>query len=181
MARQQLGKGVWYDPSVKGYVMLDITAHAPKPEPLVVDGVALFPKSEYHISLANVRAIAGGDMSKESQIVSAMKGCLSDEAVSLTWVGFGGNVYVCKKPNADNETQVTVIADVQLAGIEALQALMCERVGVNISTTLHVTLLKSANSPYGIGVNSAADLAAYCVKRDDVANAMHLNIQTNSL
>ena len=88
---------------------------------------------------------------------------------------------MCKKPNADNETQVTVIADVQLAGIEALQALMRERVGVNISTTLHVTLLKSANSPYGIGVNSAADLAAYCVKRADVANAMHLNIQTNSL
>lgn len=175
MARQDLGKNVWYDPSIKGYAMVDITPHIPTLEPLVVDGVELFPKTEYHVSLANVRAIAGGDMDLESRVVSDIAACLVDGAVSLTWGGFTGDVYVCKKPNADSDMQVTVVAGVWLLGLDVLQAMMRQRARVEISTAPHVTLLKSANSPYGIGVNNADDLAAYCTLRTDVAKALHMN------
>lgn len=71
--------------------------------------------------------------------------------------------------------QITVNAGVQLLGLDALQAALRQRASIDIATTPYVTLLKSANSPYGIGVNNASDLAEYCVKRNDIAATLHLN------
>lgn len=170
MPRQELGRGVWYDSAVKGYAMLDVTEHISDVSPTQVDGVQLMPKHEYHVSIANVRGLADGNRAVEAAMVRLLEGYLGDERQVFGWLGLTNRYYVCHKPNEQGEQQTTVIGEAEILGLEGLERAMRHQFGEHIRLSQpHVTLLKSANSPYGIGVNNAEELALYCEYRSELA------------
>lgn len=169
--RAELGQDVWYDQEVKGYVMLDLQGQldglAAIPEVIDVDGVQLQRKHEMHCSLVAARKLAGEDPQTEARIVDAVHTWLQTNTLSFD--GFTGDVYVCHKPNDAGEEQTTVIAGVAIKGLTGLwQAVRHVSPDFN-DPSLHITLYKSQNSPYGIGVNSAADLSSLCTRRNNLA------------
>ena len=168
MSRQELGGDVWYDGGLKGYAMLDVTDHIPALHTIMVDGVALAPKrGEFHVSIAKLRALAERNPAQEAAMALFIEHWMQDEEKRLIWGGFTDSMYVCQKPNAEGETQMTVIAGVEIIGLSAMERAMRHTFNPAIRLSQpHVTLLKSATSPYGIGINSPEDLATLC-RRDD--------------
>ncbi|QQS21697.1 hypothetical protein IPM09_04230 [Candidatus Saccharibacteria bacterium] len=163
MSRQELGRDVWYDGGLKGYAMLDVTHSVPAISPLVIDGTELLPKEEYHVSIAKLRALARGDAAKEAELVTFLQEYFAEQDHEFRWAGLTGDYYVCRKPNQAGETQMTLIGSVEIVGLRALERAMRDRFDPAIRLSQpHVTLLKSTNSPYGIGINSADDLASLC-------------------
>jgi hypothetical protein len=165
MSKQELSDGVWYDPEGTGYIMLDTTAVIPPQEPRMIDGVRLLPKDEYHCSLVAARKLADGDRDLEARIVKDTVEYLRTHTVGF--VGMTGNYYLCQKTNDDGEIEKTIIGGVEIRGIEGLRAILRRRTPEYQPPFPHVTLLKSANSLYGIGVNSEESLRAYCTRLEN--------------
>ena len=173
ISRQELGQQVWYDADTKGYAMLDVTKYIPPLQSVEVEGVTLLPKHEYHVSIANLRGIAGENPEIEPKMVWFMQAYLADPAHQLEWKGLTGAYYLCQKPNAEGDMQRTLIGAVEIAGLAALERAMRQRFAMPITLSRpHVTLLKSANSPYGIGVNSPKDLAQLCRRQDELGEQL---------
>ena len=65
--------------------------------------------------------------------------------------------------------QTTVIGEAALIGLSSLERAMRRGLDTRIRLSQpHVTLLKSANSPYGIGVNSPEELVMLCAGDDSL-------------
>lgn len=165
MSRQELGNGVWYDPEAKGYIMLDVTGSVATQHPRTIDDTILLPKSEYHCSLAAVRKLANEDREVEAKLVDDVKRYLGNNAVEFA--GMTGDYYFCQKTNDAGEIESTVIGGVTIIGLDGLRALLREKIPEYQPPFPHVTLLKSANSKFGIGVNSQEDLRTYCRKLEE--------------
>lgn len=171
MNARELTPHVWYDPDVKGYIMFDATQHIPDMPPITVDGIELLPKNEYHVSLVAARKAAAQNAAQEAAIVRLVEDYLGRPDAGLSWGGLTGEYYLCHKPGQSGELQHTVLAGASIIGLTGLQRMLRHHFGIAPSHP-HVTLLKSANSAYGIGVNSADDLALYCEKRPDLAKIL---------
>ena len=171
MSRRELGSGVWYDASLKGYAMLDVTEHIPPLRPTAIDGVTVYPKEgEFHVSIANLRELALQNPFQEAAMALFLRYQMVSEENRLSWNGFSGEYYVCHKPNEQGDEQTTVIASVEIIGLRALERTMRHTFDTSIRLSQpHVTLLKSANSPYGIGVNSPEALESLCERDDTLA------------
>ena len=160
----QLAPDVVYDPNTKGYIMLQLPELTVNP--LEFEGIQLTPKRTFHCSLVAARKLAAGRAGIEERIVDIVRRQLAIEPVKFS--GLTGQVYVCRKPNDAGEMQTAVIAMADILGLDGLRhALYQENQDFTVSLP-HVTLLKSGNSPYGIGVNFEADLAAYCERHDEL-------------
>ena len=171
MSREELGNGVWYDASLKGYAMLDVTDHIPPLRTTDVEGVMVHPKmGEFHVSIANLRELAHHNPAQEAAMALFLRDQMADRQNCPSWNGFTGEFYVCRKPNEQGEEQTTIIAGVDIAGLRALERAMRHAFDTSIHLSHpHVTLLKSENSPYGIGVNSAEALVRLCMRDDTLA------------
>lgn len=157
MSRQELGKGVWYDPEGTGYIMYDLTDQLIPLKPVTIGDQLLLPKTEFHCSLVAARKVSQEELAVEATIVERVQNYLGER--SLRFVNLTGDYYHCQK---DGES--TVIAGVHIEGLDELRVLVREVVPDYEPPFPHVTLLKSENSEYGIGVNSAQALATLCVK-----------------
>lgn len=156
MAIQQLGQKVWHEPEGTGYIMLDVTDNIKPFDPLEIDGQKLLPKSEYHCSLVAARKLVNNEIS-EDELVGVVRKFLQKKTIRFN--SLTKELFVCRK-----DGEVTVIAGAEVIGLEALRAKL-KRIIPDYSPLFpHVTLLKSANSQYGIGINSEAELENYCVK-----------------
>lgn len=173
MSAQELARNVVYDPEVKGYIMYDATACIPELPSITIDGVEVFPKEEYHVSLVAARKAAQQNPEQEAAIVRLVSEYLRRPGNALEWDGLTGEYYLCHKLNEQGEMQFTVVAGAAIIGLEGLQRMLRHHFSIPPSQP-HVTLLKSANSPYGIGVNSADDLANYCELRPDIAPKLQI-------
>lgn len=154
MARQDLGKGVWHDPVNTGYIGLDLTAVIPPQDTRSVEGTKLSPKQEYHCSLVAVRKYID-DPTMEHSIVNAVKGYLRNH--ELRFAGLGDVRYLCRK-----EDRVTIVAPVQIHGIEEFCAFVQTLIPEYRTPFIHVTLLKSKTTEHGISLNTTDDLHRFC-------------------
>lgn len=159
MTRVDISPNVWYDPGVKNYFMLDVTAAIETPTEIDIDGVVLFPKDEYHCSLVPAGKIAEGQ--RLQGLNYFLVTYLRANPDLLRFDGLGDERYICKKND-----EVTLVAPARVVGIEALRAAVRQMIPEYEPAFPHVTLLKSENSPYGIGINSEKDLAEYCTRID---------------
>lgn len=157
MAKEYITEKIWYDLEVKSYVMLDVTEEIGEQKPLKVNGIELLPKEEYHVTLVAAGKIADGDEKLTRNLISDISKYLLSNPESVSFGGLGDERFTCHK---DGET--TLIAPAVIIGIEGLRKVVTSRI-VNYKPAFpHVTLLKSENSLYGIGVNSQDDLEQYC-------------------
>lgn len=153
MANQELGKGVWHDPVNSGYIGLDLTADIPAQEKRTYNGIALYPKDEYHCSLVAVRKYV--EPAEEPSIADAVKDYLREH--DLHFAGLGEERYLCRK-----DDRMTMVAPVRIAGIEAFIAFIQKLIPGYVPPFPHVTLLKSETAEHGISINSVEDLRGYC-------------------
>lgn len=151
--RTHLTESVWYDPDVKNYVMLDVTDAITPPTSLMIDDVELLPKDEYHCTLVPVGKLLEDDFARV--LLGDISEYLSQNAVEFD--GLTGEYHLCRK-----QEEVTLIASARIVGLDGLREVVRRHVPDYQPPFPHVTLLKSANSPYGIGVNSDADYDALC-------------------
>ncbi|HMS92901.1 MAG TPA: hypothetical protein PKD28_00800 [Candidatus Saccharibacteria bacterium] len=161
MTRTNITEQIWYDPEVKHYIMLDVTEQIPEQTMQVFDGTELFPKDEYHVSL-----VAAGKLSEDpatvAGIVDDVRSFLHDNPEAVAFQGLGDERYVCRDGD-----EMTLIAPARIVALDGLRGVVRRRIPEYEPAFSHVTLLKSASSPYGIGINSDSDLAAYCQKVEE--------------
>ncbi|MFZ1258597.1 MAG: hypothetical protein WAQ25_03950 [Candidatus Saccharimonas sp.] len=158
MTRVNITENIWYDPEVKNYVMLDVTDAVGAQEARVIDGVDLLPKHEYHVTLVPAGKL-GKTALEVAAIINNIESFLKQHPAVMQFQKLGTERYICRK-----DDEMTLIAPAVITGLDALRAIVRQRVPDYQPAFPHVTLLKSANSPYGIGINSQKDLANYCIK-----------------
>ena len=156
MANHDIGKGVWHDPDKTGYIGLDVTADIPPQEMRTVEGAVLLPKDEYHCSLVACRDHTD-DREEERSIANAVKDYLRTH--DLRFVGLGDERYLCRK-----DDRLTIVAPVRVDGIDEFCAFVQTLIPEYRPPFLHVTLLKSEATEFGIAVNSLDELGRYCEK-----------------
>lgn len=104
MSRHELGSGLWYDGSVSGYVMLDVTEYIPPLRPVTIDSVTLFPKSgEFHVLIADLRALAAGDADQEAAMVRFLEAQLRHSPRSV-----GVTIRLMSKSTPSNQGLISV-------------------------------------------------------------------------
>lgn len=160
MTRVNLAENIWHDPEATNYIMLDVTDQIPLQLPQTIDGVELMPKDEYHISL-----VAAGKLSDNPREVATTIEAVREYLGSIEklpeFVTLGAERYRCRKGD-----EVTLIAPAKIIGLDGLREVVKVRYPDYAPPFPHVTLLKSANSPYGIGINSSDDFELYCTRWD---------------
>lgn len=154
--RSNITKKIWHDPEVKNYIMLDVTDEIPPQQMQTIDNVELLPKDEYHVSLVPASKLSE-DASVVQDVVQDVTRLLRENPGVVVFEGLGEERYVCRKNG-----EVTMIAPAIIIGVESLRQIVRQYVPDYAPAFPHVTLLKSANSPYGIGVNSEDDLQLMC-------------------
>ena len=152
--RQELGQAVWYDPDGTGYIMLDVTKFIETPAEMMIDNERLLPKNEFHCSLVAARKITKSP-DEEARVVDTTRNFLARETIRFT--GLTGERYVCRK-----DGEMTLIAGASVEGLDKLRTEVSALLPEYQPPFAHVTLLKSENSPFGIGINSADELAERC-------------------
>lgn len=160
MTRINITEKIWYDSEVKSYIMLDVTDEISSQRARVVDNVELLPKDEYHVSLVPASKLSE-DASVVQDVVQDVTQFLRENPGVVVFEGLGEERYVCRK-----DGEVTMIAPAIIIGVESLRQVVRQHIPGYAPAFPHVTLLKSANSPYGIGVNSEDDLQQMCERLD---------------
>jgi hypothetical protein len=163
MAKEFLSEKVWYDKEGTGYVMFDVSDSVPKLDQLNIEGRELLSKDEFHCSLIATRKYAElewdgtADISaREAGMVAAIRGQLGRRTVEF--LGFTGEYYLCEKDN-----EATIIGLVGLKGINELRQTISDMTGVVIDPPEpHVTLYKTLNSQYGIGIRNEEEFTLRC-------------------
>jgi len=158
MIKIDLGQEISYNPDEKGYVMFDLTNFIPQQSSQVVDGVELLPKNEYHSSLVSLERYIQ-DKDEAHRIALSIKEYLMDH--QLTYAGLGDERYVCKR-----EERMTLVAPVAIEGLDEFRAFITSLIPDFDPPFSHITLLKSAATEFGIGINSMSDLDQYCTRFD---------------
>jgi hypothetical protein len=158
MTKQDLGKKVWYDPDVGGYIGLDLINDIPAQTPRTIKSVELLLKSEYHCSLVATRRYIN-NREKEQSIANAVSSFLQTHP--FHYISLGATRYLCRKNN-----EMTIIAPVEIVGLEELLEYIQSIIPEYRSPFPHVTLLKSKATKWGIAVNSVEELAQHCEKLD---------------
>lgn len=159
MARVNITEKIWYDPEVKNYVMLDVTDDIPRPLPFTThQGVLLEPKTEYHCTL-----VAAGKLSDDptavQEVIEDIAQYIKARPNDIAYEGLGDDYYICQKAE-----ETTLIVSAIATGLIGLREVVRGKFPEYEDTSPHITLLKSENSAYGIGINSLSDLDNYCQK-----------------
>ncbi len=106
----------------------------------------------------DVRYSIGGEQpAEEIRIGYAVNDYL--RAHDLRFIGLGEERYLCRK-----QDRRTLVAPVRLDGFEGFAGFIQTLIPGYRPPFLHVTLLKSETTRYGISINSEDDLASYCPK-----------------
>lgn len=170
----ELGPGLVYTPDVKGAILLDVAHIIPAlPATIVVDGVELERKTEFHWTVLVPRHIAGEDLPREGEIARRVGEFVSHHALQA--LALADEYYVCHKPNSEGDTQTTVVQKLIVSGVDELWRHLYTTEAIELESPFpHVTLYKSSNSPYGIGVNNSQDRSAYCELRPDIVDLLSL-------
>lgn len=158
MSREYLSKKIWRDAEGTNYIMLDVTDEIGSQQARTVEGVELLPKDEYHVTLVPAGKLSG-DESVVELVIDEVRTFLAHNPDEVVFEELSGERYVCTKGD-----EMTLIAPAIVLGLDGLRGVVRRHVPDYAPTFPHVTLLKSANSRYGIGVNSVDDLQAYCRK-----------------
>lgn len=156
MARIYLNERIWRDPETKNYILLDISDEIGEQQAEIVDGVELLPKNEYHITL-----VPAGKLSDNHEIVEVIiddiDKFLNNNPDAITFEGLGPERYVCRDGD-----EMTLIARATITGQDSLRRIIQRHIPGYRPAFPHVTLLKSASSPYGIGINSLEEFGRLC-------------------
>ena len=163
MSREYLTQKIWRDAEGTNYIMFDVTEEVGEQQARVVDGVELLPKEEYHVSLVPAGRLSN-DVTVVETVINDVRAFVRDNPNMVVFGSLDDERYVCTKGD-----EKTLIAPANVLGLEGLCAVVRRYVPDYAPVFSHVTLLKSANSRYGIGVNSADDLRMYCRKIDDLS------------
>lgn len=156
MSKEFIASNVWHDPEGSCSIMLDVTDEVVPVEPQVVSGIELLPKSEYHVTL--VAPLKQGLVAVQyPDAVIVVKDFLASEPEAIKFNGLSNERYLCQK-----DDEYSLIAPAEILGVEALYKVLSQRFDGLGEPFLHVTLLKSRNSEYGISVSSAEVLADRC-------------------
>lgn len=168
----ELGPGLTYTQDIKGAILLDVTDIIPDiPAQITVDDTLLERKREFHWTVLVPRYIVPEDLAREEAIAARVGEFAAHHVLRAT--GLLPEYYLCHKPNAAGETQCTVVQKLAVEGVNDLWEYLIATEGLQLEAPFpHVTLYKSANSPYGIGVNNAHDRATYCEVRSDIAELL---------
>lgn len=158
MSREYLSEKVWRDAEGTNYIMLDVTDEIGDQQARTIDGVELLPKDEYHVTLVPASKFSEDESVVES-VVDEVRAFLARNPDEIVFKELLDERYVCTKGD-----ELTLIAPAVVLGLDALRAVVRRHVPDYAPAFPHVTLLKSANSKYGIGVNSMDDLHEYCRK-----------------
>ena len=168
----ELSPGLSYTPDVKGAILLDVADVIPLlPPSIQVDGICLERKAEFHWTVLVPRYIAEGNIQREETIAKRVGEFVSDHVLRAS--ALMDEYYVCHKPNPEGDIQMTVVQKLAVEGADELWKYLRETEGLELESPFpHVTLYKSSNSRYGIGVNNAQDRAAYCEARPGIADLL---------
>jgi|GEM_PF-4768911 len=162
-----LAPGIRYDSDTKGYIMLDVGRVIPELRSTEKNGVKLLPKAEFHCSIVAARDLSDGNPELEALIVETTKASLHRVPIKVT--GLSGAYYICKETKDGDATQTTVIGGLETSSLDDLHKSLQKIVPTYQPFIPHVTLLKSQNSKYGIGVNSQTDLEKLCRRDNQLA------------
>jgi len=158
MAREFLSDNIWHDPEGTGYVMLDATNDVPPQIPTTINGEVLYPKAEYHCSLVDTRAHIE-DRALEEQFIEDIKRFLARHAISVTSIS--DERLLCRE-----KEKTTIVAPVILDGLDDFIGFVQERIPGFQTPWTHVTLLKTAETKYGIALPTQEEVAEYCRPMD---------------
>lgn len=156
--RRYLSPNVWYDSAGTYYVVLDVAQQIGVVKSRMINGVELFPKAEYHVSLVATKHLTD-DIATREALIADIREFLLQNPTAVQLESIGTERYFCQK-GSDS----TLIAPVSVAGMDRLAAVVRERLPDFEVPYLHVTMLKNAESEYGIGIKSRDKLEEYCVK-----------------
>lgn len=158
MSREYISEKVWRDVEGTNYIMLDVTKEVGVQHTRTIDGIELFPKDEYHVTLLPASKLSDDPDIVES-IVGDVRVFFDEHPHRVVFERLGDERYVCTK-----DEEMTLIAPAIVVGLDSLRQIVQRRMPGYAPAFPHVTLLKSANSQYGIGVNSQQDFAERCRK-----------------
>lgn len=150
----ELAPNIKYYLDIKGTVMLDITDDITPAQSTEINGVMLYPKSEYHCTLFVLRK-SGITPEYEQEIINGIRTYL--ETHLIRFISLKPEHYVCSEGD-----EQTLIAPVELEGFDELYQVVKRNIPDLPRQFLHVTLLKNEASRYGIGIASQAELEARC-------------------
>lgn len=158
MARINITDRICYNPEETGYMMLDITGEI-KPLPAqVIENIYFTPKNEYHCSLLAPHRLTGNVLLQE-KIFQDTVNFLQQYPEAIQFSELKDSYFLCRK-----DKRATVIELVRIEGIDEIARIVQQYLPHYISPQLHVTLLKSESTEYGIRLNSAEDMQRYCTK-----------------
>lgn len=140
--------------------MLDVTSDIEPLRPINIGGFELLPKEEYHVTLVPTRKLTS-EIAVQREIVESVRAYLQGATGELKFEGIGEDRYLCR----DGE-EATLIAPAYVSGLDGLRRVVGGIVADYAPAFPHVTLLKNADSKYGIGINSEEDLQRLCRKLD---------------
>ncbi len=160
MTRQYIAETIWHDPEVKNYFMLDVTNTIPAQIPKSFEGIELLPKDEYHCTLVAPNKITDS-LDDQAEIERSVTAYFMANPDAVQFDGLTDRLYVCRE-----DGEMTLVAEARILGLDGLRRCIQSIVPEYKAILPHVTLLKSQNSPYGIGIHSADDLANLCVQID---------------
>lgn len=156
--KAQLRDDVWYDTEGTYYVLLDVTQQIDEQQPRVVDGVVLMPKDELHVSIVPTSRLTD-DESVRGALIADIRDYLAENPSAVQFENLGPERYFCQKAD-----EATLIAPAVVSGTDGLVQVVRRHFPDFEATFLHVTLLKNAESEYGIGINNPTELKQYCTK-----------------
>lgn len=156
--KTSLSHNIWYDADGTYYVVLDVTQQIGTLSLQIINGVELIPKDEYHVSLVPTSRLTD-DLAVREVLIADIEELLRQNPDVVQFESLGTERYFCQK-----DDEATLIATATVTGLERLAVTVRNRFPEYEVPFAHVTLLKSAKSEYGVGINSRAELEEYCLK-----------------
>ncbi|MDO4780980.1 MAG: hypothetical protein Q4A34_01110 [Candidatus Saccharibacteria bacterium] len=133
-----------------------MTDKIPQLQQSTIDGIELFPKQEYHISLVSLDKICVGKAQKR-KLFAALTEFFRNNLGTVSLTSIDKCRYLCHKGGKD-----TLIAMANIRGLQEMWAVVTQFIPNAPPPFPHVTLLMSKEAERGIGLHSKDDLLRYC-------------------
>lgn len=148
----EIAPHTWYSHTT-GSVLHDVSRAVEPLEPMVVEGIELLPKQEFHTTLVSARRELH-TQKREAHFIHDLREFLAYNPVELRTIT--NERYFCQKEN-----EASVIAPVCLFGDVGLKSFVRKFIP-QYDPFYHVTLLKSEETEHGIRISSRDDLNDRC-------------------
>lgn len=140
-----------------GYILLDLPMVEALPDTWQNNGETYERKSELHVSILNARAVAASQHMPESSFAATAEEVFAQHAV--TFQGYRRPLYACQK---DGGTSRSIIAPVEVIGLQAAFEALAYRTHRNLSLPLRHVTLYTHGDKQGIAVKDSMMLALRC-------------------